>query len=139
MQNKITPGTLVSATEVALETRTHRFWLRPEGYLYCKIKEEAEINYTDAVASIEAIAKITGNMALPVFCDARQLKSASKEAREYYAGVEAQKNLKAAAILIGSPLTKSVVNFFLLFNKPPYPIKMFTSEEEALQWIKKSI
>jgi hypothetical protein len=42
----------------------------------------------------------------------------------------------AAALLIGSPLTRAIGNFFMGLNKPLIPTRLFTSETEALAWLK---
>ncbi len=51
-------------------------------------------------------------------------------------GEEAAKYQSAIALLIGSPLSRVIGNFFIGFNKSPMPTKLFTSEPEALEWLK---
>ena len=49
--------------------------------------------------------------------------------------------VKGAPVLVTrahlrSPLTRAIGNFFLGLNKPLMPTRLFTSEEEALAWLK---
>jgi hypothetical protein len=44
--------------------------------------------------------------------------------------------IKALALLTNSSLSKMIAEIFMLVKKPPYPTRMFTSEAEALIWIR---
>lgn len=69
------------------------------------------------------------------FIDVRGIRSASKEAREYLAN-EGSEGIIAGALLIDSILTRTLGNIFLMINKPKMPSKLFTSEDEAIAWLK---
>jgi hypothetical protein len=45
------------------------------------------------------------------------------------------KNTLASVLLLDSAVGKFMGNFFLAINKPPIPIKIFTSGTEAYTWI----
>ena len=68
--------------------------------------------------------------------DVTNITSADKEARDYAAN-ETPKFIKALALITNSPLSRMVANIFLNLKKLPFPVKMFTSEEEARNWIAK--
>ncbi|MGZ3883914.1 MAG: DUF7793 family protein, partial [Bacteroidia bacterium] len=42
---------------------------------------------------------------------------------------------KAMAIITSSPLSRMIANLFFGLKPPPYPVKMFTNENEAKAWI----
>ena len=63
-------------------------------------------------------------------------KPASKENRDFVA-TEIASVTKAMAMITVSPLTKMLVNLFFGFKPPSYPMKMFTSELEATNWIRR--
>ena len=65
--------------------------------------------------------------------------SMGKEARELFASKESAENQLAKAIVINSLAQKLMANFFIRFNKPPEPVKVFGKEEEALAWLDKFI
>jgi hypothetical protein len=64
------------------------------------------------------------------------MNSITKEAREYYAGEEAGEAIKATALLIKSPVAKVLGSLFLGINKPKVLLKLYTSEKEAIEWLK---
>lgn len=68
--------------------------------------------------------------------DMRQLTSMSKEARTYYADDNSAKGRVAIALLIDSYFSKIMANFYISYSKPPYPVKLFTSKQEAIEWLK---
>ncbi|UPT67368.1 MAG: STAS/SEC14 domain-containing protein [Sphingobacteriales bacterium JAD_PAG50586_3] len=60
----------------------------------------------------------------------------NKQVREYVA-VEFPKIVQALAMVSASPVGRMVANLFFALKPAPYPAKMFSSEEEAKQWLKK--
>ncbi|MGZ4043811.1 MAG: DUF7793 family protein, partial [Bacteroidia bacterium] len=46
---------------------------------------------------------------------------------------------KAMALVTTSPVSKMIANLFFGLKPPPYPMKMFTNKEDAVEWIKQYI
>ena len=42
----------------------------------------------------------------------------------------------AAAIIVNSLANKLIMQFFIQFNKPPYPYRVFEKPEDAIAWLK---
>ncbi len=84
-----------------------------------------------------ACAKLSKGKKCPVLADARNIGSINRQARKYFASEEALKITKAAAIVVGSPVTRVIGSFFMGLDKPPYPTKLFTSESKATEWLKR--
>ena len=84
-----------------------------------------------------ACAKLSKGKKCPVLVDARNVKYANRQARKYFASEEALKITKAAAIVVGSHVTRVIGSFFMGLDKPPYPTKLFTSESKATEWLKR--
>lgn len=60
-----------------------------------------------------------------------------KEARDYYALGGSREGMESAvALIVKSPLSRAIGNFFLGLNKTPLPTKLFTSENHAITWLK---
>jgi hypothetical protein len=66
----------------------------------------------------------------------RNLKSFDRAARKYFAGEEAGQTVRALAIITGSPVSRILGNFYLGINRPQTPCRLFTAEDEALEWLK---
>jgi hypothetical protein len=71
----------------------------------------------------------------PVLCDMRGIKDSDKPARDYLAK-EGSTLVKAVAVLIESPVTKIMANFYLTISRPTVPTKMFTDKAQALEFLK---
>ena len=92
-----------------------------------------------AKKSVEVRKNLSFGQSYPMFIDISEIKSTSKEAREYLSKGIAIENISAAALLAGSVLSKLLGTFFLTFNKPPIPLRIFTDRTEAIKWLKKYV
>ena len=121
------------STEIELRTQ----WVRlgTDGIVYIRTKPRAEIDRADAEETMHVISSLCNGKVPPALVDLSDLKSMTREARLYFAGPETAKVQSAAALLIKSPLTKAIGNFFLGLNKPLIPTRLFTSETEAVAWL----
>ena len=61
------------------------------------------------------------------------MRGIEREARAYYSSL---RSITARALLVESPVTRVMANFFISINKPPVPTKLFTSEDQAVAWLK---
>jgi len=122
-------------TSEIIETKTTKVWLE-EGIVYFKIQPGAEVTLEDTKDYVKVKGKLTAGQKSPLLADIRGTRSITREARAYLAGEEAAALTSAAALIIGSPVSKVIGNFFLGLNKPVYPTRLFTSEEKAVEWLK---
>ena len=42
----------------------------------------------------------------------------------------------AAVLLVDNMANRLIANFFIQFNKPPYPYRVYEDQEEAIKWLK---
>ena len=119
-----------------VEVRTHIIWLEDDGIVRVKVKPNIQITLQDAQAVIRAVSGVCGGKRCPALVDMRGLIALDREARLYFAGEETAKAEAAAALIIESPLSRAIGNFFMGLNKPLIPTRLFTSEAEALAWLK---
>ena len=61
--------------------------------------------------------------------------NSTPESREYFANNPYNKYRLADAIIIDSLPNKLIVNFFINFNKPSVPARMFNDMDSAKKWI----
>ncbi|WP_375768213.1 STAS/SEC14 domain-containing protein [Archangium gephyra] len=121
-----------------VEVRTQTIWLDDEGIVRARLKPGIHIGLGDAQEAVRAIGELAQGRRSRVLVDMREILSMDREARMYFAGEETAKVESAVAIFIRSPLSRAIGNFFMGLNKPLFPTCLFTSEEEALAWLKSS-
>lgn len=117
----------------AINLRCYHTWMGDDGIARTKVKANVEVVLEDAIensAAVNSFDKI--NYTLIV--DSRQVKTISKGARDYFSMNGRNSKVVAFAIIIGSPLSKMVANFFMGLNKPRVPMKIFNNESKAIEW-----
>ena len=95
-----------------------------------------DLELEDAREIITRLRTLGGLVPRPILVDLTAIKSMSRGARQYFSGPDTAKVQSAAALLVGSPLARAVGNFFMGFNKGLIPARLFTSEAEALEWLR---
>ena len=125
----------MSATR-EIHTRTGRHWLGDDGIIGSVYLPGAEDTRADAVENVRAFETLASGRRTPILIDARVVASLSREARVHYASPESLRTVLAMAILVGSPVSRMIGNFFLTLNKPLVPIRLFTGEAEARAWLR---
>lgn len=117
----------------ALRTRTCLFW--EAQVLHARFLDRAEVTLEDARENTRAAAILTGGRRRPMLVDLRAIRSQTAEARVHFAGPEGAEVGLAVALWIGSPISRAVGNFFLGFNRPLMPTRLFTDEAAAIEWL----
>lgn len=119
-------------------TRTERIWLQDD-VVRCVVLPTASHTLADARENDEAVTSLTGGRRLPMLLDTRASRGLDRDARLYYVRPEAARQLAGLAMLIDSQIGRILGNFFMTVNKPPFPLRLFTSEADALIWLKGQI
>ena len=89
-------------------------------------------------AVLEATAILGQGKRVPVLLDIRHLKafSSDRETRVYVKKQEGHNIMLALAVLVDSPVSTMIGRYFISINKPTFPAQLFTSEDEAIRWLK---
>ncbi|MBI1947163.1 MAG: hypothetical protein HYS27_15815 [Deltaproteobacteria bacterium] len=119
-----------------LETRTNIARLREDGLLSSIVKQGAYQTLEDAVANVEACRTLSPDRARPLLVDLRAGAGINGAARADYASPEAAPVIAAIAIVVGSPASRILANFFIGLNRLPLPTRLFTEEEAAVAWLR---
>lgn len=119
----------------ALRTRTCVLWLE-HGIVYGQFLAGADVTADDARDNLSVTARLTAGARRPVLVDLRPVRSQSAEARALFAGPNATAVTLAVALVTNSPLSRVLGNFFLGFNRPETPARLFTSVEAAERWLR---
>lgn len=119
-----------------IETKTHIVKYRHDGILEARTRPDWQGTFNDLHAKefVKAINTLCENRKLPFLLVAYNGKI-SQEARRYLSIND--QFIAKSAIVYTNPVTKIMGNFFLGFNRPQTPIKLFTNEEVAVKWLLK--
>jgi hypothetical protein len=117
-------------------SRGTKLWLGEDGIVRIIHKPDAEVTLESAKETMEAYLKIYQGKKRPLFVDTKMMKSLAREARQYYAGEEAAKVASAVALMVDTPVSKVLGNFYIGLSKPHLPSRLFSSDSEALEWLK---
>lgn len=123
----------------AAYTPYSKIWIDDKGIMHSKYTKKTLVTEEVAIAEIQIIKEISQGNKVPLLVNMSNTTSITIKARKYYSGKESEKVIRAAALIVNSPLHSVMGNFFLGLNKPQFPVKLFSSEEQALKWLRKYI
>ncbi len=119
------------------ETETSYARFRKDGILEVLCKDGAEETLDTAKENLEIGKSLVGDHApVPYLQVFGGVLNVTREAQRYYAESEdAQKLVTKIALVINSYISRVLGNLFLGLNRPIMPVKLFTDEEKALDWL----
>ena len=86
----------------------------------------------DAEGARAAVREL-GHPGAPLLVDMRGMTTFERGAREHFAAGAG--NVAAIAMIVGTPVTRLMANFFLGMRRTDTPMKLFTDEPPALIWL----
>lgn len=108
-----------------------------ERIVFMRILDGAEIELENAFQNQEAVRQLTNGEKHLLVVDARSVDVyVSKEARAFSAAFKENDPCIAKAFVINSTANRLIGNFYINFNKPKVPTKLFSTEEKAVEWLK---
>lgn len=119
-----------------MELRAFTTWLGNDGICYTVVRPNVSIVLKDALENSVSIKEISGDTIYPLLVNLKEINSISKEARDHFSMQDRTPGVSAVAMLIRSPVSRVIGNFFLGINKSAVPTKLFTVESEAVTWLK---
>lgn len=107
--------------------------LEPDGTIVIRVKPVV-MTAIEMAAVLDARIRLRDGLA-PILVDTRRVTSMSREAQEMTASERMRPFTDCVALLVDNPVSVVLANFFVVLVRPPYPTKMFRSEERARRWI----
>jgi hypothetical protein len=103
--------------------------------VYVTFKDDCTLDIPLQMRLLDYYREITDGKLMHFIFMAAENVSITKEARDNAVKVEDQSMLGASAVVVDSLPYKLIANFYLKFNKPKRPYKVFSNEEEAVKWL----
>jgi hypothetical protein len=111
--------------------------IRPSGCVLV-IRYDNDLNVTLDMAKTltSEVAKFFGETELGVVHSAGSLTTIEPGVREYMAGSARYGHKTAEAFVVKNLGQRILANFYLRIARPSCPTEVFTTEEEAVKWVK---
>ena len=90
-----------------------------------RVRDGEDVEIEDVMQMHEANAKLTGGKPFAVLLDVKNHFNVSKEARELIASERFAEHLLASAFVVRTLAAKLTGNFYLHFNRPHNPTRLF--------------
>lgn len=108
---------------------------RENGIIRLVLAPATELENDDIDHIYSAVRRVADSDRYYIVVDASDIIASSNEVRDYAAKHADAGKIRACGIVCNSLSVKIIINFFLKFNKPLYPTRMFNSMNEAIQWV----
>ncbi|MFL5731157.1 MAG: STAS/SEC14 domain-containing protein [Cytophagaceae bacterium] len=110
------------------------YWLDPEGILYSYSKNPRR-TVKNISENIALVKQITGNKKVPLLIYLCDSPIPDKETRKF--STEQLPNVYKAMAMVSKPgLAKFIMNILFRFKPPAIPMKSFSDDQEAREWLK---
>lgn len=106
-----------------------------DGILYGKYKKGVVVDLPIAKFLLEERLRFTEGKSYPVFVDVKEVTYWTKEARAFQATDENHAGVLAFGMYISSAVQRTIIKFYLYFNKPKVPTECFPTKEMTLAWL----
>ena len=117
------------------ELPTSTTWIDENGICCSISKKHPPQTLEETKKGVEEFKKITKGKKVCLLIDTTNSTPSSKEVRDYAAEIFPDL-VKAIAMVSKSALGRMIANLFFGLKPPPYPVKMFSEETEAKEWLK---
>lgn len=125
-----------SINNKVIELRAFTSWLGNDRICYTVVKPNVVVELQDAIENSSSVKEVSGDTIYPLLVNLKEIKSISKEARDHFSMKNRTPGVNAIAMLVRSPVSRIIGNFFIGMNRSVVPTKLFTDESEAVSWLK---
>lgn len=106
------------------------------GTLYTSCFPLTTMDLEDGTESTRISLELVRSKPLPLLSDLSNVTKMTIECRNHFAGEEHAKSFSKAALLVSSPISRIIGNFFMGLNKPIKPTTLFTDKSKAIKCVR---
>ena len=103
--------------------------------VYLVFKEGADLDVPEVKQMIKVAGSLTNNNPYLLCSDARTYFQITSEARKVSSDKSESSLVVANAVLVNNLPLRLTANLFIKINKPHFPLRVFTDEEKAMEWL----
>ncbi|MFL5762471.1 MAG: hypothetical protein ACJ77K_00935 [Bacteroidia bacterium] len=119
-----------------VELRASTVSLREDGIMHFDLKAVDEFGVNDVRDILRTVESIGGGKKFCNLVTVNQYVAIHKDARALSAKEEGNLYTIADAMIVNTTAMKLVLNIYMAFDKPIRPTRSFTSESDAIAWLK---
>ena len=118
-------------------TRSSKCWLIGGNVIFVEARLSTEIELEDAKEDMQLTNQLMmGVSRYGTVIDMANIKSISKEARDWYSQVQNDNPSNiSVALVVNSFYTRIIANFFLGFKNSRTTMKIFNEKDSAIDWL----
>jgi hypothetical protein len=116
------------------ETSTSKYWFEGD-LLFVISKNGVQPDEETRKKQLEDFKKKIGSQKICAIMDVSNAAPTTKEQREYNTAILPEL-FKAIAFVIKNPMSRMLTHLYLGVRPLPFPVQMFSDENEAREWIK---
>ena len=124
----------MSEAEKTIDNKYIRISIK-DGIMYGEYKKNVTIDLNTAKSIVEERIVLCEGKDYPSLGKIDSNLTLTKDARDYL-GKEGTANMSKLGIVVDSMVSKVIGNWYLTLSRPSIPTKLFTSEEDAIKWLK---
>lgn len=109
--------------------------LKSDGIVHVMLKDNTVLDIELQMRMLEAYNVVTSKVLTPFIFEAEDNINVTKEARDNAIIIEEISPCKAMAVIVNNLANAMIGNFYLKFNKPKRPYKVFKNREDGLKWL----
>lgn len=109
--------------------------LKSDGIVYVFFKDNCVLDIPLQNKMLKEYIAVTGGKLTPFLFEAGDNLIVTKEARDNAISMEEISPCAAMAIIVENIAYAMIANFYMKFNKPKRPYKVFSKREEGLKWL----
>lgn len=121
-----------------VETDQYIVGLRNDGIVHVFYKEYTELDVKLLLEMLDVYIQLCDNKPYPFILEAEEYITITKEARGNAISLEDKSPLAISAILVKNLGHKLITDFYLKFDKPKRPYKVFKDFQEGIDWLKET-
>ncbi len=118
-------------------TNLAKIWEDENQIMHILFFQRAELTKEDIEEYVKSCVQLSGGKQSLVLTDFSNISYFAMGALKKIIGPELTRITKASAVLVkpSSPIVLTGISFLLKIEKEPFPIKVFTDEKEATNWL----
>lgn len=110
--------------------------LKTDGIIYVLLKENHTLDVPLQEKMLKVYNEITGLKLSPFLFEGEDGITVTKEARDNAILIEELSPCAVMAVVVSNIAQALIANFYLKFNKPKRPYKVFSKREDGIEWLK---